>query len=205
MKIVSVLAQKGGAGKTTLTLHWAVAASTTRRKVAVVDIDPQGSSSSWGRRRESETPIVLQPGDGELEAALEACKEAGIDLALVDTMPRIEAPCIEAARLANLVVIPCGPSVVDIEAIGATISIAEKVGTPAIIVLNQGRAGSPINEKAAQALEGYGLPICPTVVVRRAALADAFIDGRAVMELEPKGKASREIQRTWKWIFSHVK
>lgn len=206
MKIVSVLAQKGGVGKTTLTLHWAVEAERQGLgPVAVIDTDTQQSAAAWYRRREHQTPVVLNPPQGELQDALQACQNGGIKLVFIDTMPRIEQPSIEAAQIANLSIIPCGASIVDIDAIGATVSIVEKVARPGIIVLNQGRPGSGINEKAAHVVSQYGLPVCPVHIMRRAALADAFTDGRAVVELEPSGKAAAEITESWHWIAKQLR
>ncbi len=204
MKTLGVLAQKGGVGKTTLTLHWAVAAHLRGEKVAVIDTDTQGSAASWGRRRATEEPAVLEATEGNLGDALAACKGAGMTLSLIDTMPRIESPSVEAARKADLVVIPCGPTVLDIEAIGGTIAIAERVGVPALIVLNQCRHSSGVNDKAAEILREYGLPICPSYIMRRAVLEDAFVDGSAVNEVEPSGKATAEIEASWGWISEHL-
>ncbi len=200
---VAVLAQKGGAGKTTLSLHWAVAAEARGRRVAVLDTDPQASASAWAQRRLGlgrTSPAVFQARDANLEELVRACWAEGYDLILIDTMPRVERPSVDAAKVADLAVIPCGPSIIDIEAIAATIAITTRVRTPAAIVLNQGRPGSSINAQAHDLLSGYGLPLCPITVMRRAALADAFNDGRAVMELEPEGKGALEIRTTWDWI-----
>lgn len=92
----------------------------------------------------------------------------------------------------------------DLEAIGATIHILQETKTPGVIVLNQGRPGSSINQKAVAVLKNYGLSVCPAQVMRRAALADAFTDGRAVVELEPGGKVAAEITQSWKWIIKQV-
>jgi chromosome partitioning protein len=200
MKTVGILAQKGGAGKTTLALHWAVEAQAHGESVAVIDTDPQGSAAAWGERRQSDTPLVLRAESDQLHSAIEACRANDVGYVFVDTMPRVERSSLEAAKLADLVVIPCGPSIVDIEAIGATVSIVERTSTPAVIVLNQGRPGSGINDKAVSVLSQYGLAVCPVQIMRRAALADAFTDGRAVRELEPNGKAAGEITASWKWI-----
>lgn len=203
LRTVAILAQKGGAGKTTLTLHWAVAAEAKHRKVAVLDTDPQGSATAWAERRlelGKSSPAVFKAQDRNLPELIAACAADGYDLVLIDTMPRVERPSVDAARVADLVVIPCGPSIIDIEAIGATIAITTRLQTPAVVVLNQGRPGSSINTQAAQLLSGYGLPLCPTTIMRRASLADAFNDGRAVMELEPGGKGSQEICASWDWI-----
>jgi chromosome partitioning protein len=207
MKTIGILARKGGAGKSTLTLHWAVEAERQRRRVAVIDIDPQQTSVKWSKRRlqqlGKQTPAMLVATASNLQEALEACEANGLALVLIDTPPHVEAPCREAARLADLVVIPCGPSAPDLEAISATIHVLQETKTPGVIVLNQGRPGSSINDKAIAVLTQYGLPVCPVPIIRRAALADAFTDGRAVVELEPDGKAADEITRSWAWIMKH--
>src|SRR5262245_39562964 len=207
MKTIGILARKGGAGKSTLTLHWAVEAERRQRRVAVIDIDPQQTSVKWSKRRLQQlgkkTPAMLVATASNLQEALEACEANGLALVLIDTPPHVEAPCREAARLADLVVIPCGPSAPDLEAIGATIHVLQETKTPGVIVLNQGRPGSSINDKAIAVLTQYGLPVCPVPIIRRAALADAFTDGRAVVEIEPDGKAADEITRSWAWIMKH--
>jgi chromosome partitioning protein len=204
MKVISVLAQKGGTGKTTLALHWAVAAGSGGARVAVLDLDPQGSAASWGRRRAADTPQLLQATPDKLPAAVAAARAAGFEWLFIDTMPHVERPAADAARAGDLVVIPCGPSVLDIEAIGATVVVAQGVGRSPVIVINQGRPGSQVQAKAAQVLAGYGVPVCPTAIMRRAVLADAFNDGRAVLEVEPEGKAAAEILETWEWICTQL-
>lgn len=205
MKIISLLAQKGGVGKTTLCLHWAVEAVRSHTSVAVLDIDPQRSAVSWARRRDQPEPLVLDIPGVPLGKVLDDCRGDGVGYAFVDTRPSVREDSEEAAGRADLVVIPCGPSIVDIDAIGATVNVAERMNAPAVFVLNQGRSGSGINEKALALLKSqYGLPICSTVIMRRAALADAFIDGRAVCELEPNGKAAQEITASWQWIISQL-
>lgn len=205
MKTISVLSQKGGAGKTTLTLHWAVVAEASGLSVAVIDSDSQASSVKWAERRGEETPVVLQANEQQLSDAVEACRQENIDRVFIDTMPRVESPSAEAARLADLVVIPCGPTVLDMEAIGDTVAITRRLRRRTVIVLNQCRHSSGINDQAAVILQDYGLPICPTFVMRRAALEDAFIDGRAVVEVEPRGKGAAEIHETWNWIEQQLK
>src|SRR2546427_356549 len=176
--------------------------------VHVIDIHPQQTSVKWSKRRVllgKQTPAMLVATASDLREALDACEANGMTLVLIDTPPHVEAPCREAAKLADLIVIPCGPTAPDLEAIGATIYVVQETKTPGVIVLNQGRPGSSINTKAMAVLKQYGLPVCPIPIIRRAALADAFTDGRAVAELEPDGKAAAEITRSWKWIMKQGK
>jgi cellulose biosynthesis protein BcsQ len=102
-------------------------------------------------------------------------------------MPRVEDQALEVAKFANYAVIPTAPSSVDIEALEPTVDIVSKGRTARLHpLLNDCRPGSSINAQAARVLEGYGLPLCPVHIFRRASMADAFTDGRAVAELEPE-------------------
>ena len=106
MKTIGVLARKGGAGKSTLTLHWAVEAERQGKgRVSVIDIDPQQTSVKWSKRRVllgKQTPAMLVATASDLREALDACEANGMTLVLIDTPPHVEAPCREAAKLADL-------------------------------------------------------------------------------------------------------
>ena len=209
MKVLGVLAQKGGTGKTTLAINWACESARSSR-VVLIDTDPQRSTASWGGkslgRTGSPAPQVVPPenvapiNEGGLADALDVCRADGVDQVVIDTAPHSEKPAFAVASLSDLVVIPTRPSVLDLEAIEETVKIAQAVEVPAVIVLNAAPPRSPVTEEARRALKAYGLPICPTPVVQRVALAYALVDGRGVQDLEPKGKAAAEIAATWKWI-----
>jgi chromosome partitioning protein len=200
MKVVTLLAQKGGAGKTTLALHWAVAAQNGRKSVVIVDLDPQASAASWYRKRKAPSPLLVQTDSSGFVQALEACRADGIETVVIDSAPHGEPPAVMAARVADLVVIPTRPSVLDLEAIGTSVQIIETVGKRGVIVLNSCPPRGPVAEQAREALKAYGLEVCPVAIVQRAAFAYALVDGRAVTEFEPSGKAAGEIMATWKWI-----
>src|SRR5216683_1310928 len=117
-------------------------------------IDPalgRGSRTTGGRagrshrHRPAANVCEMVATATDLQEALEACEASGMTFVLIDTQPHVEAPCREAANLVDLVVIPCGPSAPDLEAIGATIYVLQETKTPGVIVLNQGRPGSTIN------------------------------------------------------------
>jgi chromosome partitioning protein len=59
MYTVAMLSQKGGTGKTTLSLHLAVAAEKAGQSAVVIDLDPQASSAEWKDSRKGDTPVVV--------------------------------------------------------------------------------------------------------------------------------------------------
>src|SRR6516162_6805684 len=109
MKVLAILSQKGGAGKTTLALHLAVEAQRLGLTTAVIDLDPQASAASWGDGRQQESPVVVSAQASRLNQVLSAAKEADARLAIIDTAPHSESAALAAAREADLILIPCRP------------------------------------------------------------------------------------------------
>ena len=204
MKTLAVLSRKGGAGKTTVAIHLAVAAQASRRTV-VVDMDPQRSAADWWRSRAADTPELVEVEHGNLAAVAKAAKADGVDLMVVDTRPSAEEDAFEAAKVADLALIVVKPSILDLRAVAATVETVTRSKTPGVILINQapparGVAEVPIVMEAMTALQGYGLPVLPVILHNRAAYHSALIDGRAVNELEPDGKATAEVARLWRYV-----
>ncbi len=201
MKTISLLAQKGGTGKSTLAAHLAVEACRTGPKpVVLIDLDPQASLRRWYEKRAAEQPVMIHLGQSNLGHMLDACRRDGVGLVIIDTAPHALDQAAAAATAADLVIIPTRAGVMDIEAIDATVDIVRRVNAAGVIVINATRPRGTMTAAARQALAIYELPICPTAIVNRAALADALIDGRGVQELDAKGKAAAEIKAVWRWI-----
>jgi chromosome partitioning protein len=203
LRTIALLARKGGAGKTTLALHLAVIAQQSGIRTLLVDCDPQRSAAGWWHARAEATPELVETDADHLRSVLEAAHVDGVGLVVVDTRPSVERDAVEAARLADLVLIPSRPAILDLRAIGATVDVVKAIKTPVAIVLNaclppRGTEAS-LTAEARQGLVTYGLPIAPVSIALRAALAHALIDGRAVTEYEPDGKAAGELRGLWRW------
>jgi len=205
MKTISMLAQKGGTGKTTLSIHLAVQATLAGLKVLIIDIDPQASVTAWWRRRNEETPAVIQSRGDSLAGVLSNAESHRYDLVVIDTAPHSSEESKASARLSDSVYIPTRPSLLDLEAIGASTSLVSDLGMDARIVLNccppPNRFGEPkIVSEARQALQVYGIPVAEVAISQRAAFSHALIDGRAVSEFDPNGKAAAEMTQLWQTL-----
>lgn len=203
-RTLALLAQKGGAGKTTLALHLAVIAQDAGLRTLLVDCDPQRSAAGWWRARTAKVPALVETTPGRLRAVVQAAQDDGVALVVVDTRPSVERDTGEVARVADLSLIPTRPSILDLRAIGATVDVVKTLGRPAAIILNacpapRGVGEASVTVEARRGLQVYGLQLVPQAVTARAVLAHALIDGRAVTEFEPDGKAAGELRRVWKW------
>ena len=205
MKTLALLARKGGAGKTTLAVHLAVIAVQSGQRVLLVDTDPQRSTAAWWRSRSAATPELVECEASQLPDVLAAARADGIELVVVDTRPSVEADTATVARLADFVLIPTRPTILDLRAIGATVEVVQAVNRRGAVVLNAVLAGrdgeeSPQAAEAREALAAYALEVAPVAVGNRVALGHALVDGRAVTEFEPGGKAALELQSLYRIV-----
>ena len=198
MPSIGFLAQKGGAGKTTLAVHLAVLAG----EALLIDLDPQRSAADWWESRQAALPELAVGSANDLKVALAAARRPWV---IIDTAPHAADEARIVAGLVDLVVIPTRAAILDLRAIRATVEIVRRAKARSVVVLNAVPAGRGVAEasivtEARRALAAYGLPLAPVVVTQRAALSHALNDGRAVTEFEPNGKASAELQTLWSWL-----
>ena len=204
MKTIAILSQKGGAGKTTVALHLAVAAVQDHLNTLVVDLDPQASAAKWGDRRQAELPVVVSSHASRLASVLDNARANDGQLAILDTAPHSDSIAVQAARAADLILVPCRPAILDLEAIASTLDLVRTVGKPALALLN---AIAPVGTEAAEAAEaiaGLGAEVCPVRLVSRVAFSRALITGLTAQEFEQDGKAAREIQSLHTFICERV-
>lgn len=201
MRTIAILSQKGGTGKTTLSLHLAVAAQQAGQAAVVIDLDPQASSAGWKDSRASEEPVVVSAPATRLPQALQAAESGGADIAIIDTAPHSGDVALAAAEAADLVLIPCRPGILDLRAIGTTARAVKLAGKRAYVVLNTipPRASNVLADaKAAVAV--HGLDVAPVALQQRAAYAHALTAGQTAQEYERGGKAAEEIASLYSWL-----
>jgi chromosome partitioning protein len=200
MRIVAIISQKGGAGKTTLAVHLATAAAAAGHTAAVIDLDPQATAASWGDRRVASAPEVISGQAARLPALISSAQQNGADFLVLDTAPNADQVVSLAARAADLVLIPCRPAAFDLEAIETTLLLAKAAMKPAYVVLNSVPPRSGIGKEAAQGLISRGAKVAPHHFTHRAAFAHGVIDGRTAQEFEPQGKAAEEVGALYRWL-----
>ncbi|MES2058238.1 MAG: ParA family protein [Pseudomonadota bacterium] len=200
MRVLAMASQKGGSGKTTLSGHLAVQAQLAGAgPVVLIDIDPQGSLSDWWNERSAEYPAFAQTTVARLAADLEILRQQGFRLAMIDTPPAITMAIQSVIQVAELIVIPTRPSPHDLRAVGATVDLCERAGKPLLFVVNGATPKAKITSEAAVALSQHGT-VAPVTIHHRTDFAASMIDGRTVMEVDPNGRSSQEVQALWSYI-----
>jgi chromosome partitioning protein len=205
MRTVAVVSQKGGAGKTTLALHIAVAAETAGYGTVLIDMDPQGTAEAWSEWRKEKPPTVLPAKTATLARTLERAAGHGADFAIIDTPPLAEAEARAAAKSADLVLVPCRPNAFDLHSIRTTTDLTKFAAKPAFAVFNAGPANAPrLYVETTELVTEIGMQVAPVHLSDRATFRHSTGSGQAAQEVEPEGKATAEVAALWHWICEQV-
>lgn len=205
MRTIAVVSQKGGAGKTTLALHIAVAAELAGYSTVLLDMDPQGTAEAWADWRGEAPPVVIPAKTATLSRTIDKAISHGAEIIIIDTPPLAEAEARAAAKIADLVLVPCRPNAFDIHSIKTTTDLTRFAAKPAFAVFNAGPvAASRLYVETAELVAAIGLNVSPFRLSERAAFRHATGSGQAAQEIEPKGKAAGEVDALWLWICKQV-
>ena len=194
--IIAIAQQKGGAGKTTLAAHLALAWAAHQR-VAIVDIDPQGSLAAWFRLRQArlggDAAIEVAAITGWRVAAEVERQTRANDIVLIDSAPHAETEARIAVRAASLVLVPVQPSPMDVWATQATLDLCREERVPALLVLNRAPSRATLTAMMAAKLGELGAPVAAARIGNRIALAAALAEGKGILEAAPTSPAALEI------------
>jgi chromosome partitioning protein len=202
LKTLGLLSRKGGVGKSTLAIHLAVLAQQAGLRALLLDMDPQRSAAAWWRAREAETPQLAEVAPDALRDVLDAARTDGVDLAVIDTRPSIEADAAHVATLSDLILVPTRPAILDLRAILATLDVVKGAARRALIVLNacqpaRGAGEAPLTGDARRALAAFGVPVAAVPITNRQVFSASLVAGLTANEVEPDGKAARETRALW--------
>jgi chromosome partitioning protein len=197
-RVITIAQRKGGAGKTTLAAQLAVAWARQGARVALLDIDPQGSLAAWvglRRARLGDAAIGFEfavlPGWRAEQWIVDHVREA--DLVVVDGPAHIETEARIVVRAAGLVLIPVQPSPLDLWATEATLAMARDERRTAVAVLNRVPPRSTATERIAADLAGLGVALAASRIGNRIALVHAMAQGLGVHETAAASPAAAEI------------
>lgn len=201
MKTIALICQKGGTGKTTLAISLATEAIADGLTVAIIDLDPQVSACEWSDIRQQETPIVIDAQPARIDTVVTRARDMGVDLLLIDTAGRTEQAALAGARVADLVLVPLQPSVIDLKTIRATTDLINLAGDKqSAAVLTRVKPFGNRHIETAQWLEQQDIPVCPTTIGDRITFQDAYAQGAGAIEIDPHSKATREIAGVYKYV-----
>jgi len=201
-QIITIAQQKGGTGKTTIAAHIAVSFAQTGRRVAIIDIDQQGSLSRWHALREKKfgigyTGLYFVASSGwRIEGVINNLQNK-MDYIIIDAPPHTETESKSAIRASNLVIVPMQPSPTDLWATEATINFAKSENIPAKILINRYNPTSKISKEIIRQLN---TEVFKNTIGNRVALSSCFLTGVTVTETQPNSSAAIEIKNFVKEI-----
>ncbi len=197
-KVISILNQKGGVGKTTIAVHLATALARKKKRVLLVDADPQGSALDWSAARKDPAlfPVVGLP-KSSLHKELPALA-ANYDFVVIDGPPRVYDVARSAIMASDLVIVPVQPSPYDVWAAKEIIDLLEeasvyKANLKKVFAINRKIANTAIGRDVVDALRAYPLPVLKSALCQRVPFAESATQGLTVYELDPDMLASREM------------
>jgi chromosome partitioning protein len=197
-KVIAILNQKGGVGKTTLAVHLATALARKKRAVILLDADPQGSALDWAAARHGDPlfPVVGLP-KSSIHKELPALA-ANYELVIIDGPPRVYDVARSAIMAADLVLVPVQPSPYDVWAAKEIIDLLTeasifKPNLRKAFIINRKIANTAIGRDVADALSDYPIPVMESAICQRVAFAESATQGLTVYELDPDMLASQEM------------
>lgn len=199
MKVITLAATKGGVGKTTISSALAVRAAEDSKRVALIDLDPQESLASWWDRRGKKTNPKLFEMDATTEA-IELLIAEGWEWVFIDTSPAKLELIEPGIAVADLVLIPCRPSALDVEQAAIAVEMCEAHGKPYAFILNHAPPNWKLTKSTHDYLRRGGRTVLDSLITFRQAYMAAATVGKSGPEVEKDGVARKEIDALWRQV-----
>lgn len=190
MKVIAVLNQKGGSGKTTIATHLARALQLQGSSVLLVDSDKQGSARDWSAVNESNPVTVIGLDRPTLDRDLKNISDK--DFVVIDGSPQATDLAVSAIKAADFVLIPVQPSPYDIWATSDLVDLVKQRiemtdnKLKSAFVVSRAIKNTKIGSEVSEVLIEYGLPVLNAKIVQRIAYPNSAAIGKTVFETESK-------------------
>lgn len=199
--ILAVIAEKGGVGKTMLACTMASIAAKKKKKVALLDLDPQPTATNWHDRRELHNVNVISCQVARLKENIKNQIDNGANFIVIDTAGKASDAAIAAARAASFVLIPIQASVSSIETLTKVRDVLELAGMPPYsVVVNDAPMQGQRHIETQEIIRDEGFEIAPTVIHHRVLHGDAANLGSTSVEVDEKSKAAGEVLALYDYI-----
>lgn len=203
--IIALTGQKGGVGKSTTAICLAVLAMSRGQRVLLVDADPQGTVRTWGdvaAESGAPQPTVVAMGAAMHKPGQLAAMAEGYDLVVIDCPPRHGEIQRSALMIADLAVLPCGPTAVDAWALASTLDVVSEARAlrpelRACVLITRKQGRTALGKGARAVLETSGLPVLGTEIGYRVAFQEAIAAGQGVTSFAPRDAAAKEIAKLY--------
>ena len=198
MRVIAVLNQKGGAGKTTIATHLARALQLEGAAVLLVDSDPQGSARDWAAVRDDQPVPVVGLDRPTIERDLKSIAQK--DYVIIDGAPQAHDLAVSALKAAHFILIPVQPSPYDIWATSDLVDLVKQRmeltegQLKAAFVISRAIRNTKLGQEVTEALTDYALPILAVRLMQRVIYPTSAAAGTTVLDAEPHGEAAKEIR-----------
>ena len=208
MRTISVIALKGGSGKTTIATHLALAAHLRGVDALVVDLDPQHSASDVLSARDEAGPACVRSTGAKLMSAQFAATGLHKELMIVDTPAGSLEDVGEALVLSDYAVMVVRPTLLDIAGLVRTYQMVRRLKKPSTVVVSQAPVAresneAPLVKRALRGLEYMQAPLAPVIVRNRAIYQTALETGRSAEEMGDRA-AAKEIAALWDFVAAEL-
>ena len=183
-QIISVVQEKGGAGKSTILASLSAVMAKDGAKVAIIDTDPQKTISTWVEKKENvNIDHHYEDDDSKIVKTVKSIKAAGYDVIFIDTAGYKSVMTMYAINLSNLVLIPSKASEPDARGAFNTynqvqsVSEANDKNIPAYIILNDVDKLAKITNAVKSAFIENGVPTISSVVFSRTGFKEMMSEG----------------------------
>ncbi|MDB4930835.1 MAG: hypothetical protein JWM10_3319 [Myxococcaceae bacterium] len=200
--VLAFLGQKGGVGKTTTTIAVAAEWHARGRKVLVVDTDPQGSARTWASVAGdfgTDIPTVVAMGEGLEQPGQLPRLAAEHEVTVVDCPPRLADVQRAVLMVADLVILPCGPSTMDTWALKRSLKLVRsaQVLRPelrAVVLVTRLQPNTVLGRELREILAAAEVPVLGSQLCLRVTYQEAPAAGLGPTTLAPESAAAAEVR-----------